>query len=167
MIAAVTKTYLPPRLVHALIAVVVSPCLTLWAAQATQQPTPQPPAGPSLTDRFAIRGCLSRSKLTQVDPQQPIPLQLPGTLHVTSIRVIRSQVKALDGHQVEVIGTLRGIPGQETGILIAGSDKGRIYLGGADPSLGSDLAPARVDSPTINAYTIKDLAPSCTVTAPE
>jgi hypothetical protein len=149
-------------LVHALIAVVVSPCLTLWAAQDPQQPAQQPPAGPSLTDRYAIRGCLSGSKLTQLDPQQPIALQLPTTLHVTSIRVIRNQVKALDGHQVEVLGTLRGIPGQETGILIAGSENGRLYLGGGDPRLGSDLAPARVDSPTINAYTIKDVAASCT-----
>lgn len=167
MITAVTTTHLRRRLVHALIAVVVSPCLTVWAAQATPPPTQQPPAAPSLTDRYAIRGCLSRSKLTHLDPQGQVPPQLPDILQVTSIKVIRSQVKALEGHQVEVIGTLRGVPGQENGILVAGSDKGRIYLGGADSSLGSDLAPARVDSPTINADTIKDLAPSCTVAEPK
>ena len=39
----------------------------------------------------------------------------------------------------EVIGTLRGIPGQENGILIGESDKARVYIGGADRTLGEDL----------------------------
>lgn len=63
----------------------------------------------------------------------------------------------------EVIGTLRGIPGQENGILIGESDKARVYIGGADRTLGEDLEPVR-QLPTINAYTIKDLSPTCTAT---
>src|SRR5262245_28215284 len=153
-----------PRLVlHALTALVVAPCLALGPAEAT----PQSGARPPLTNRVAIRGCLTRSKLTHVDPQDQIPLELPDVLRVTSIRVIRSQVKALDGHQVEVIGTLRGIPGQENGIVVADSDKGRVIIGGADKSLGEDLAPGNVQSPTINAYTIKDLAPACSAAQPK
>jgi hypothetical protein len=49
--------------------------------------------------------------------------------------VIRDQVKALNGHTVEVVGMLRGIPGQETGLLIADSDDVKIYLGGGDARL--------------------------------
>ena len=164
MMIAVTYTQPRARLVlHALIAVVLGPCLTLWAAEAS----PLPQAKPQLAKRLAIHGCLSRSKLTHVDPQDPIPLELPDTLRVMSIRVIRGQVKALDGHQVEVIATLHGIPGQENGILIADSDRGRVYIGGADRSLGEDLAPGHEETPTINAYTIKDLAPACTVAEPK
>jgi hypothetical protein len=71
-------------------------------------------------------------------------------------------VKALDGHQVELIGTLRGIPGQENGVLVADSDKGRLYIGGGDKNLGSDLETGRIEPPTMYARTIKDIAPTCT-----
>jgi hypothetical protein len=83
-------------------------------------------------------------------------------LKVTSIRVIRDQVKALNGHQVEVTGSLRAIPGMETGILVADSDNAKLYLGGADPKLGSDLNVARNEPPTIHAQMIKGVAESCT-----
>ena len=73
-------------------------------------------------------------------------LTLPDRLRVTSIKVIRSQVRALDGHQVELVGLLRGIPGQETGLLVAESDKGKVYFGGGDPNLGQDLASARAET---------------------
>jgi hypothetical protein len=81
--------------------------------------------------------------------------------------VIRSQVKALDGHQVELVGVLRGIPGQETGVLVAESDKGKVYLGGGDPNLGQDLASARAEPPTIHVNTIKDVASACTAQQPK
>ena len=81
--------------------------------------------------------------------------------------MIRSQVKALDGHQVELVGLLRGIPGQETGLLVAESDKGKVYLGGGDPNLGQDLGSARAEPPTIHANTIKDVAPACTAQQPK
>src|SRR5207344_314116 len=72
-----------------------------------------------------IRGCLTGSKLTHIDPRSELPadvaVKLPDTLTVSSIRVIRDQVKALNGHQVEVTGALRGVPGVETGLLVAES----------------------------------------------
>ena len=143
----------------------IAAALTVAAAvgEPHQQPS-QPPAPPATADangRVAIRGCLAGSKLTHLEPQGTIAVQLPETLFVTSIRVIRDQVKALDKHQVEVIGTLRGIPGQETGILVAGSDKGRVYIGGGDPRLGQDLAPGTQPAPGIQAYTIKDIGSTC------
>jgi hypothetical protein len=112
-----------------------------------------------------IRGCLTGSKLIHIDPQTQLPadlvLKLPDTLKVTSIRVIRDQVKALNGHQVEVTGALRGIPGMETGALVADSDNAKVYVGGADPKLGSDLHVGRNEPPTIHAQMIKDVAGTC------
>jgi hypothetical protein len=132
----------------------------LDAVQESAAPKPQPRKG------VVIRGCLTGSKLTHIDPQTQLPadlaLKLPDTLKVTSIRVIRDQVKALNGHQVEVTGSLRAIPGMETGILVADSDNAKLYLGGADPKLGSDLNVARNEPPTIHAQMIKGVAESCT-----
>src|SRR5262245_48773081 len=111
-----------------------------------------------------IRGCLIDSKLTHVDPQNlaaDLELKLPDTLKVSSIRVIRDQVKALNGHQVEITGALRGIPGMETGILVADSDHGKLYIGGGDPRLGSDMSVSRNEPPTIHAQMIKNIADAC------
>jgi hypothetical protein len=129
------------------------------AGQETATPQPQSRKG------VVIRGCLTGSKLTHLDPQNLEPptlaLKLPDTLRVSSIRVIRNQVKALNGHQVEITGALRSIPGMETGLLVGDSDNARLYIGGADPSLGSDLYVARNEPPTIYAQMIKDVADTC------
>jgi hypothetical protein len=129
------------------------------ATPRAQQPAVAPKAQP--TNGVVIRGCLTGSKLTHIDPADAT-LTVPDVLRVKSISVIRSQVTALDGHQVELIGTLRGIPGQENGVLVADSDKGRLYLGGGDTRLGDDLAVGRAEPPTMYARTIKDIAPACT-----
>src|SRR5262249_42754052 len=89
-----------------------------------------------------------------------LELKIPDRLKVTSIRVIRDQVKALNGHQVEITGSLRSIPGMETGLLVLDSDSGKFYLGG-DPKMGSDTSPRRNEPPTINAQMIKDVAEKC------
>ena len=139
-------------------------CIVWTAAAATEQtpaaPAPQPPRG------FVIYGCLTGSKLTRIDPQN-LTLTLPDTLKVRSSRVIRSQVKALSGHQVEVIGTLRGVPGQETGLLVVDSENGKFYLGGGDARLGQDLVAPSSEPPTIYVQTIKDIAETCTAGRPE
>jgi hypothetical protein len=139
------------------IALVISGVVTIDAVQEATKP--QPLKG------VVIRGCLTGSKLTHVDPQTQLPAdlqqKLPDRLTVTSIRVIRDQVKALNGHQVEVTGALRGIPGIENGILVADSSNAKIYLGGGDPSLGNDQHVARYESPTIDAQMIKDIAAVC------
>ena len=100
------------------------------AAVLGAQTTPPPPAAtvpaPQRSSDVTIRGCLTGSKLTQIETDSK--LNLPDTLAVSSIKVIRSQVKALSGHRVELIGRLEGVPGQETGTLIASSDHAKIYL---------------------------------------
>ena len=117
-----------------------------------------------------IRGCLTGSKLTHIDPRTELPadlvLKLPDRLMVTSIRVIRDQVKALNGHQVEITGALRGVPGMETGLLVA-SGNAKVYLGGGDPTLGSDLSMARYEPPTIHAQTITEVAAACNPVPPK
>lgn len=138
--------------------------LTSVAAQAS----PQTPAASSSTKPqkgTVIRGCLTGSKLSHIDPDDAT-LQLPDVLRVSSIRVIRSQVKALDGHQVEVIGTLRGIPGQDKGLVVAQNDKAKLVIGGNDKTLGEDLGTERIEPPTIHVNTIKDLAEKCTAPPP-
>ena len=131
--------------------------IALAAAQAAAPPAapkPQPAKG------VVIRGCLTGSKLSHIDPDDA-SLPLPDVLTVVSTRVIRSQVKALNGHRVEVIGPLRDVPGVDNGVLVVDSDRGRLYVGGGDPRLGEDLNVSRNAAPTIHAHTIKDLAASC------
>jgi hypothetical protein len=135
----------------------------LTAVEAAQESQPR--------KGVVIRGCLTGSKLTHIDPQTELPadlaLKLPDRLTVTSIRMIRDQVKALNGHQVEVTGALRGVPGMETGILVAESDNAKLYLGGGDPTLGSDLSVARYEPPTIYAQMIKEIAAACDPVPPK
>jgi hypothetical protein len=108
---------------------------------------------------ITIRGCLNDSKLTHVEPADP-GAPFPDSLGVSVIRAIRDQLKALNGHQVELIGTVEGVgPQQGGGILVAESDNAKFYLGGGDPSLGEDLR--RRVPPTFYAHTIRDLAPAC------
>jgi hypothetical protein len=137
-----------------IIAVTTAPAIV--AGQANQPtPNPQPAKG------FVIRGCLKGEKLSRIEPQNveaAVETKLPDVLNVTSIRVIRSQVKALNGHQVEVTGALLGIPGVETGVVVVNSDNGKLIFGG-----DTDPAVTTRQQPTIRAELIKDLAPTCPV----
>jgi hypothetical protein len=134
------------------------------AQSAAPQPAAQPAPKPQAAKGVVIRGCLTGSKLSHIDPDDAT-LKVPDILRVSSLRVIRSQVKALDGHQVEVIGTLHSIPGQDNGLLVAESDKAKLYIGGGDKNLGEDLNTSRSEPPTIYARTIKDIAATCTAGA--
>ena len=128
--ARLRRMVLPVTVATAMIAGAAFP-----SADAIQEQAAPPKAQPA--KGVVIRGCLTGTKLTHIDPENLDPrLTLPDTLKVTSIRVIRDQVKALNGHQVEVIGALRGIPGLDTGLLVVDSDKGKLYLGGGDTRLG-------------------------------
>jgi len=124
----------------------------------TQEPAPSPK--PQSTNKVVIRGCLTRSTLTDIEPTPP-PLKLPEKLRVAGTRTIRDQVKALSGHQVELTGALFGVPGVEQGTLIGNSDSVKVYVGGGDPNLGQDLVVNPNDPPTIRATVIKDLASAC------
>ncbi len=97
-------------------------------------------------------------RLTRVEPVDS-NLPFPDSLGVNGIRAIRSQLKALKGHQVELIGSVEGVGQQTSGILVAESDKGRFYLGGGDPNLGEDFR--RNVPPTFYAHTVRDIAPTC------
>jgi hypothetical protein len=107
-----------------------------------------------------LRGCLTGWTLTHLDPADAT-LKVPDNLRVRSLKVIRSQVTALDRHQVEVIGSLEGIPGQDRGVLVSDSDKAKLYIGGGDPNLGADLGIGRSEPSTIYVRTIKDIADTC------
>lgn len=130
-------------------------------AASAQDPTQEPAASPQPrpTNMYVVRGCLTKSTLTNIEPLPP--LKLPEKLRVTSTRTIRDQVKALSGHQVELTGALFGVPGVEEGILISDSGSVRVYLGGADPNLGQDLVVNQNNPPTIRATMIKDVASGC------
>jgi len=111
-----------------------------------------------------IRGCLTGSKLTHVEPDDA-SLNVPDVLKVSSLRVIRNQVKALDGHQVELIGSLR-LPGQDRSVLVADTDKAKLYVGGGDKNLGEDFGVDRAEPATMYVRTIKDLSTGCTGAPP-
>jgi|SRR5690349_4002309 len=123
-------------------------------AQAAQNAKPAKPKG------VVIRGCLTGWTLTHLDPDDAT-LNIPDKLRVRSLRVIRDQVTALNGHQVEVIGSLSGIPGQSRSVLVTDSDKAKLYIGGGDKNLGEDLGVDRNEPPTVYARTIKDVAEKC------
>jgi hypothetical protein len=143
--------------------------IALFAAvMQTPQPAPEQQGPvikpqPAATKGTVIRGCLNGSKLTHIEVVQIADpaLDLPDVLRVSSIRVIKNQVKALSGHQVELIGSLRGIPGQDRGLLVGDSGAGRVYIGGATKHTGDDQNTGRIEPATIYANTIKDLAATC------
>ena len=137
------------------------------AAQAQQQAPADAKPKPTPMHDLVVRGCLEGTTLTQVEAQTPPqtpPLTLPEKLKVASINVIRDQVKALDGHQVELTGILHGVPGVENGVLVSDSDKMKVYVGGGNSNLGEDQDMLRNERPTMHARTIKDLAPACAAT---
>jgi hypothetical protein len=136
------------------------------AAQAVQEQTPPASQAPPVSQPLkgiAVRGCLSGSKLTNVEPVAP-GTSMPASLGVNGVRAIRGQLKSLNGHQVELIGTVEGV-GEGSGILVVDSDKGKLYLGGGDPSLGEDLR--RNVPPTFYAHTVRNLAATCTAQPPK
>jgi hypothetical protein len=150
------------RLRRSGLSAIVTIAVGAGVAGAADQAAPQTAGRTSQAASGAVvRGCLAGSKLTAIVSDDP-KSTLPDTLRVRSIRVIRSQLKTLDGHQVELTGTLQGIPGQDNGVLVVDSDKGKVYIGGGDTSLGEDFGTARIEPPTIYAHTIRDIAPACT-----
>ena len=131
--------------------------ISLGIVSAPQAQGPAPAAAQPLKG-MAVRGCLTGGRLTRVEPVDS-NLPFPDSLGVNGIRAIRSQLKALKGHQVELIGSVEGVGQQPSGILVAESDNGRFYLGGGDPNLGEDFR--RNVPPTFYAHTVRDIAPTC------
>jgi hypothetical protein len=134
--------------------------LAIVSASPVQGPAPaaaQPLKG------IAVRGCLTGARLTHVEPVDS-NLPFPDSLGVSGIRAIRSQLKALKGHQVELIGNVEGVGEQKNGILVSESDKGKFYVGGGDPNLGEDFR--RKVPPTFYAHTVRNSAPTCLPNTP-
>jgi hypothetical protein len=133
---------------------------TLCVGSVTIAAQPAQNAKPAKLKGVVIRGCLTGWTLTHLDPDDAT-LNIPDKLRVKSLRVIRDQVTALNGHQVEVIGSLSGIPGQSRSVLVTDSDKAKLYIGGGDKNLGEDLGVDRNEPPTVYARTIKEVAEKC------
>jgi hypothetical protein len=137
------------------VAIALAASLCLVSASLAQGPAPaaaQPLKG------IVVRGCLMGAKLTRVEPVDS-DAPFPASLGVNGIRAIRSQLKALKGHEVELIGNVEGVGQQKNGFLVADSDKGRLYIGGGDPNLSEDFR--RNVPPTFYAHTVRDIAPTC------
>src|SRR5262245_46606199 len=83
-------------------AVALAMTLGVVAAPAAQEPA-RPAAEP--LKGVVVRGCLTGSRLTHVEPVDP-GSPFPDSLGVGAIRAIRGQLKALNGHQVELIGSV-------------------------------------------------------------
>jgi hypothetical protein len=145
-----------PQCVSA-VTIALTASLCIVSATPAQGPAPAPAAA-QLLKGIAVRGCLTGGRLTHVEPSDS-DTPYPDSLGVNGIRAIRSQLKALKGHQVELIGSVEGVGQQKNGILVADSDKGRLYIGGGDPSLGEDFR--RNVPPTFYAHTVRDIAPTC------
>jgi hypothetical protein len=135
----------------------VSAALLVSLGPVSASASQNPPAAAPLKG-IAVRGCLTQSRLTHVEPVADSDTSFPDSIGINAARVIRSQVKALNGHQVELIGTVEGV-GPQKGVLVGDSDKLKVYLGGGDPNLGDDFR--RSTRPTFYAHTIKDIAPTC------
>ena len=133
--------------------------MAVMVAAVLGQSNQAPPKPAQPAKGVVIRGCLTGEKLSRIEPENVTPaveLALPDVLKVNAIKAIRDQVKALNGHQVELTGALRGVPGVETGIVVAEGDNGKLILGGnQDPSV------SRNEPPTIYATLIKDIAATC------
>jgi len=149
------KTGSRRRLLASAATISLAATMIVCVAAATQD---QAPAAKPLKG-IAVRGCLTGSRLTHVEAADP-GTTFPASLGINAIRAIRTQLKTLNGHQVELIGSVEGVGPQTGGILVSESDKAKVYLGGGDPSLGDDFR--RIVPPTFYANTIRDLAPACT-----
>jgi hypothetical protein len=137
------------------VTIALAASLGVVSSSAAQGPDP---AAAKPRKGIAVRGCLTGGRLTHVEPLDS-DAPFPDSLGVNGIRVIRSQLKALNGHQVELIGNVEGVGQQNAGILVAESDTAKFYLGGGDPNLGEDFR--RNVPPTFYAHTVRNIAPTC------
>ena len=142
------------RLIVSTAVVALVATLRVVSGMAAQESTPatKPLKG------IVLRGCLMGSRLTHIESMDS-DAPYPDSLGVSGIRVIRSQLKALNGHGVELIGTAEGVGSRTGGFLIASTDTMKFYLGGGDPTLGEDFR--RVVPPTFYVHTVRDVEQTC------
>jgi hypothetical protein len=138
------------------------------AQEPPAQPTPSP-APPASTGKpqpkknvVVVRGCLSGSMLTHTEAPESVS-SVPETLRTTGSRAVRGTLKEIDGHTVELIGTLKGLGNQASGALVKDTGKTKIYVGGTERRTGQDrmMDDQRVELPTLDVSSVKDIAPQC------
>jgi hypothetical protein len=135
------------------------------AAAAAQQPQPSPDQKPkpgSDKNVVVVRGCISGSILTKTTPREYV-LVIPSTLHISGNRAMRGQLKEVNGHTVELTGTLKGLTNLATGALVKDTGKTKIYVGGTERRMGDDaiMDQQRINPPTLDVSSVKDIAPQC------
>jgi hypothetical protein len=131
-------------------------------AMIQQPPTDSKPAEskPNPNKNLVIlRGCVSGSMLTNTEPNDYV-LIVPGTVRTTGSRAMRGQLKELDGHTVELTGTLKGMNNVAQGALVKDTGKTKIYVGGAERRNDNTLE-ERIQLPTLDVSSLKDIAPQC------
>jgi hypothetical protein len=134
---------------------------------AQQQPTvDRAPDSGKGKNVLVVRGCVSGSLLTNTEARDYSP-DIPNDVRITGSRSIRGLLKELDGHQVEVTGTLKGVTGLATGGLVKDTGKTKIYVGGTErhdePTLTIDQQMEKLRGPTLEVASVKDIAPACAV----
>jgi hypothetical protein len=131
-------------------------------ATAVAQPPPSASKPAGNKNAVTLRGCLSGSMLTHVEPTGPL-LEAPSSLRTTGSRAMRGQLKEVNGHTVELTGVLKGVTNVATGGLVKDTGKTKIYVGGSEKRTGSDamMAQGRVELPTLDVSALADIAPQC------
>lgn len=108
-----------------------------------------------------VEGCVSGSMLTSTEAKGGT-LEVPGTIRTTGSRAMRGQLKELHGHTVELTGILKGMNNVAQGALVKDNGKTRIYIGGAEKRTGGDdQLQERIQLPTLDVSSVKDIAPQC------
>jgi hypothetical protein len=127
---------------------------------AIQQPPPTDNKPASNKNVVVVRGCVSGSMLTNTEPKDYV-LIVPGTIRTTGSRAMRGQLKEVNGHTVELTGTLKGMNNVAQGALVKETGKTKIYVGGAERRNGDNMLDERLQLPTLDVSSLKDIAPQC------
>jgi hypothetical protein len=128
---------------------------------AQPQPTDPQPDSKQSKNTIVVRGCVNGSMLTHAEAREYVST-VPGTMRITGRRSIRGMLKELEGHQVEVIGTLKGgRTSQETGALVKDTGKTKVYIGGTERRTAEDRMMQTPPLPTLDVSSVKDIASPC------
>lgn len=163
--------------IRALSAAVLAATIAAAPASAQQQPPPQPPAPQQPTtdpkpapnkNVVVVSGCLSGSLLTHTHPKEYI-VEIPESLRLTGSRAMRSRLKEANGHTVELVGVLKGFTDISAGALVKDTGKTKVYVGGTQrhSSEESMYDQQRIEPPSLDVSSIKDLSSQCMETKSE
>ena len=165
---ASTRAFFLP--IAALTMIVTVGANTVARAQQPPSPpkSPQPPANSKPQTKknvVVVGGCMNGSTLTHAEGRQYMS-NVPETLRTTGSRSVRALLKEVDGHTVELTGTLSGLGNQATGAKVKDTGKSKIYVGAGERRVGGNapdrtIDEQRVEVPTLDVSSVKDIAPHC------